>query len=51
MSKTIAVAAIQVAGAISITIGVGIISIPIGAIVGGILAIAFGVALEKTNVR
>lgn len=40
-------AIIQIAGAVSVTIGVGLLNIPAGFIVGGILAVVFGVALER----
>lgn len=39
---------IQVLGAISITIGAGLIFLPAGLIVGGILAILIGLALERS---
>jgi len=51
MYKAIAVAVLQIGGAVSITAGVAVINPAIGAIVGGILAVAFGVALERTNAK
>lgn len=51
MYKAIAVAVLQISGAISITAGVGIISPAFGAIVGGILAITFGLALERGHAK
>ena len=41
------VIATQVAGAIAVSIGVGLIFIPAGIIVGGLFAILFGIALER----
>jgi len=51
MYKTIAVAILQIGGAVSITAGVAMISPAIAAIVGGILAVAFGIAVERTNAK
>lgn len=38
---------IQISGAVAITIGLALISIPVALIVAGLLAVAFGVALER----
>jgi hypothetical protein len=38
---------LQVIGATTITIGVGLIWIPAGVIIGGIFALLFGLALER----
>ena len=51
MYKAIAVVTLQVGGAISITAGVCILNPAAGAIVGGILAVLFGLALERTNAK
>jgi len=41
------VTALQVAGAIAISVGVGLIFIPAGIIVGGAFSILFGIAIER----
>jgi len=41
----------QVAGAIAVSVGVGLIFIPAGIIVGGLFSILFGIALERTNAK
>jgi hypothetical protein len=41
------VTALQVAGAIAISLGVGLIFIPAGIIIGGVFSILFGIALER----
>lgn len=51
MYKTITIAVLQVGGAISITAGVAILNAAAGAITGGILAVAFGVAMERGNAK
>jgi hypothetical protein len=38
---------LQVAGAVAVTVGVGLLSIPIGIIVGGVFAIVIGLALGR----
>jgi hypothetical protein len=38
---------IQIAGAILVSIGLGIIFLPAGMIMAGALAIVFGISLEK----
>jgi hypothetical protein len=38
---------LQVAGAAAVTLGVGLIYIPAGLIVGGILLVLFGLAAER----
>ena len=50
MSSKVAVVT-QVAGAIAVSIGIGLIFIPAGIIVGGIFSILFGIALERTNAK
>lgn len=40
---------LQVIGAVSITIGIGIIFVPAGIIVGGLSILLFGLALERSN--
>jgi hypothetical protein len=39
---------IQVAGAVVVSLGVGLIFPPAGVIVAGVLAIVFGISLEKS---
>lgn len=46
MSSKVVIAT-QVAGAIAVSVGVGLIFIPAGIIVGGIFSILFGIALER----
>ena len=38
---------LQIGGAIILTIGIGLISIPVAFIVAGLAAITFGIALER----
>jgi uncharacterized membrane-anchored protein YitT (DUF2179 family) len=38
---------LQVAGAVLVTAGIGLFSIPAGLIFAGIAAVAFGIALER----
>lgn len=38
---------LQLAGAVAVTAGVGLLSIPAGLIVGGIFAIVIGVAVSR----
>ncbi len=38
---------LQVAGAVAITVGASMVAIPVGLIVGGMLAILIGVALGR----
>jgi hypothetical protein len=38
---------LQAAGAVAISIGAGLIFIPAGIIIGGVFAVAFGIALER----
>jgi len=38
---------LQISGAVLITLGVGFFLIPAGLIVGGLFALAFGVAIER----
>lgn len=40
---------LQAAGAAIITVGVGLIYLPAGLIVGGIMAVLFGIALERSD--
>jgi len=40
-------AVLQVVGAAAVVAGVGILSVPAGLIVGGMLAVLFGVAIER----
>jgi len=42
---------LQAVGATVMTIGVGLIYLPAGLIVGGISAVVFGVALERTSAK
>lgn len=42
---------LQAVGATVITIGVGVIYLPAGLIVGGLSALLFGVALERTSAK
>jgi hypothetical protein len=39
--------ALQIAGAIAISVGVGLIFIPAGIVVGGIFSVLFGLAAER----
>ena len=39
--------ALQVAGAAAIVFGLGIVSIPLAIIIGGIFAVLFGLAIER----
>ena len=41
----------QVAGAIAVSVGVGLIFIPAGIIIGGLFSIAFGIAVERANAK
>jgi hypothetical protein len=41
----------QVAGAIAVSIGIGLIFYPAGIIAAGIFSILFGIALERTNAK
>ena len=41
------VTALQVAGALAISLGVGLIFIPAGIIIGGVFSILFGIAIER----
>ena len=50
MSSKVATAA-QIAGAIAVSVGIGVIFTPAGIIVGGIFSILFGIALERTNAK
>jgi hypothetical protein len=38
---------IQIVGALGISVGVGLVYLPAGIIVAGILALVFGISLEK----
>lgn len=38
---------LQLSGAVLVTVGAGIISLPAGLIVGGIFAILIGISLER----
>jgi hypothetical protein len=38
---------IQIIGALSVAVGVGLVYLPAGIIVAGILALVFGISLEK----
>lgn len=39
---------IQILGAVTVSVGVGLIYAPIGIILAGVFALAFGVALERS---
>ena len=39
--------ALQVAGAAAITIGIGIVWLPLGVITGGVFVLMFGLAIER----
>jgi hypothetical protein len=39
--------ALQIAGALSVTIGLGLVWLPLAFIVSGIFAIVFGLAIER----
>lgn len=41
----------QIAGALAVSIGVGMVFIPAGVVIGGVFAILFGLALERRNAR
>ncbi len=41
----------QAAGAAAIAIGAGMIFLPLGIILGGVFALAFGIAIERDNAR
>jgi hypothetical protein len=45
------VTALQVAGAILISTGLGIIFLPLGLIGLGVFSVLFGLALERTNAQ
>lgn len=38
---------IQIAGAVLLSVGVGLVFLPAGIMVAGVLAIAFGISLEN----
>jgi hypothetical protein len=38
---------IQIIGALTLSVGVGLVFLPAGIIVAGILALVFGISLEK----
>ena len=38
---------LQIAGAVAITVGAGLVSIPAGLIVGGVFAIVIGIAIGR----
>lgn len=38
---------LQLGGAVLVTVGAGIISLPVGLIVGGVFAILIGISLER----
>lgn len=40
---------LQVAGALLITAGIAMFSIPVAVIVGGVFSLLFGVAMERNN--
>jgi len=40
---------LQVIGAIGITVGLGMIWLPLGVIFGGFLTVAFGIAIARNN--
>lgn len=40
---------LQVAGALLITAGIALFSIPVAVIIGGIFTLLFGVAMERNN--
>jgi len=40
---------LQVIGAIGITVGLGMIWLPLGVIFGGLLTVAFGIAIARNN--
>lgn len=41
----------QIAGALSVSIGVGMVFLPAGIVIGGVFSILFGLALERRNAR
>lgn len=45
------VIALQVAGAVLVSSGIGVIFPPAGIIIAGVFAILFGLALERRNAR
>lgn len=47
MKSTAIVLGLQIAGAIAIAIGVGLLNLAAGLIVAGVLALAFGVAADR----
>lgn len=42
-------AVLQVAGAVALVIGIGLLSVPAAVIVGGIVVLMFGVAMERDD--
>lgn len=40
---------LQVLGALGITVGLGMIWLPLGVVFGGLLMVAFGIALARDN--
>ena len=40
---------LQVAGSVLITAGIGLFSIPVAVIVGGVFSLLFGIAMERVN--
>jgi hypothetical protein len=50
MSSKVVIAT-QVAGAVAVSIGVGLIFLPAGIIAAGVFSILFGIALERTDAK
>lgn len=46
-SKELMATILQVGGATTITLGIGLIWLPAGIVVGGVFALLFGLALER----
>ena len=40
---------LQILGALSVSVGAGLIYLPLGLIVGGVFTVLFGLSLERVN--
>lgn len=40
---------LQVAGAVALVVGIGLLSVPVAVIVGGVVVMLFGVAMERDD--
>ena len=40
---------VQVAGSLALSVGVGLVFFPAGLVVAGVLAVLFGIAMEKNS--